>query len=78
MNFSHFTTLPIPDPDAADEAEGMQCVRDALAVLDAISLGELFAALPASQGDRMRHQTGIVLLELLRRRLNDALKGADY
>ncbi len=77
MDFSRLTSLPLRDPDAAEDGEGMDCARDALAVLDAISLGELFSALPASPADRTRHQTGVVLLEMLRRRLKDALKDTE-
>lgn len=41
----------------------------AIAVLDAISVGELFAALPPQEDDRLRHQSGVVLLDMLAQRL---------
>jgi len=41
----------------------------AIAVLDAISLGELFGALPPDDDDRLRHGAGVSLLDMLGQRL---------
>jgi hypothetical protein len=68
MDFTRLTSIPLRDLDE-DESEEAATLREALAVLDAINYGELFAALPDNPSDRVRHQTGIVLLELLRDRL---------
>jgi len=76
MDFAKLTSFPTIDPDAvADDAEGNASLREALAILDAISFGELFAALPTGPGDRVRHQTGIALLDMLRERLKATLNG---
>jgi hypothetical protein len=76
MDFTRLTSVPLRDPDAREEG-AMNAIREALAMLDAISYGELFAAVPASSHDRGRHQSGIVLLEVLRQRLKDALENSD-
>jgi hypothetical protein len=47
--------------------------HEALAIIDAINAGELFAALPASENDRHRHQTAVSLLGLLEKTLRQAL-----
>lgn|GEM_PF-5964681 len=37
----------------------------AIAVLDAINMGELFSALPPEDDDRLRHGAGVSLLDML-------------
>ncbi len=49
-------------------------IREALAIINSINAGELLAAMPASAGDRHRHQTAVSLLGLLERTLSGALK----
>jgi len=74
MDFTRFTSIAMTDSETNDDDKGETAVlREALAILDAISFGELFAALPTSPGDRVRHQTGIELLEMLRTRLKSSL-----
>jgi hypothetical protein len=76
MDFTRLTTVSEFDPDGAeDDSEAVTALREALAILDAISFGELFAALPTNPGDRVRHQTGIELLEMLRGRLKTSVNG---
>lgn len=78
MDFTRLTSIPEFDPGSADDdSEAMAALREALAVLDAISFGELFAALPSNPADRVRHQTGIELLEMLRRRLKLTVQGGE-
>ncbi|HWA89824.1 MAG TPA: hypothetical protein VG889_07305 [Rhizomicrobium sp.] len=72
MDFTRLTQIPLRDPDEDDEA--MVALRETVAVLDAISYGELFAALPDNPSDRVRHQTGIVLLDMLRDRLKQSVR----
>jgi hypothetical protein len=76
MDFSRLTSIPAIDADATeDDTEEGAALREAVAILDAISFGELFAALPTGPGDRVRHQTGIALLDMLRERLKVTLNG---
>ena len=76
MDFTRLTSIAMTDSEADDDNKGeIGVLREALAVLDAISFGELFAALPTNPGDRVRHQTGIELLEMLRARLKASLNG---
>ncbi len=76
MDFARLTSIPAIDADATeDDAEENAALREAVAILDAISFGELFAALPTGPGDRVRHQTGIALLDMLRERLKVTLNG---
>jgi len=76
MDFARLTSISAIDADTAeDDAEENASLREAVAILDAISFGELFAALPTSPGDRVRHQTGIALLDMLRERLKTTLNG---
>jgi hypothetical protein len=52
-------------------------IRESLALLDAIGLGELLSALPAATADRKRHATAVWLLDVVHDRLEhvlDALK----
>jgi hypothetical protein len=78
MDFTRLTSIAMTDSEADDDDKGETGVlREALAVLDAISFGELFAALPTNPGDRVRHQTGIELLEMLRTRLKTSLNGFE-
>jgi hypothetical protein len=44
--------------------------RGALAVVEAIDLGELFVETPASVAGRRRHETGVALLDILWRELS--------
>jgi hypothetical protein len=53
-------------------------IRDGLALLHAISQGDLLAALPEDHGDRKRHETAVALLELLDRRFREAIANCDY
>ncbi len=76
MDFTRLTSVPLRDPDAREE-NAMNAIREALALLDAISYGELFAAVPASPHDRGRHQSGTALIEVVRQRLKDALESSD-
>jgi hypothetical protein len=57
----------VPRPDIAGR------LRDALGVLDAIEQGELFAAAPATNGDRRRHDAGVAALAVLGRDLERLL-----
>jgi hypothetical protein len=76
MDFAKLTSIPAIDAYATeDDGEGKVALREAVAILDAISFGELFAALPTGPGDRVRHQTGIALLDILRERLKATLNG---
>jgi hypothetical protein len=76
MDFTRLTSIPEIDPDATeDDSAAAVALREALAILDAISFGELFAALPINPADRVRHQTGIELLEMLRGRLKSSVNG---
>lgn len=78
MDFTRLTSIAMTNSDADDDDKGEAGVlREALAILDAISFGELFAALPTNPGDRVRHQTGIELLEMLRTRLKASLSGFE-
>ena len=74
MDFTRLTSIPLHEAHGAPDGEGAEVLREALAVLDAISFGELFSALPSNLADRARHQAGIVLLDLLSKRLKEALK----
>jgi hypothetical protein len=47
----------------------------ALALLDAISMGELLSALPEADDDRERHQAGVNLLGILEAQLKARLAG---
>ena len=59
------------------EAE-LECqLREALAVLDAISMGELLSAVPKNIADRRRHQTAVSLLEMLHDRLVRTVNDID-
>ena len=78
MDFTRLTSFPGIDSDTADDDSAtMTALREALAILDAISFGELFAALPSNPADRVRHQTGIELLEMLRARLKVSVHGGE-
>ncbi|HTT98685.1 MAG TPA: hypothetical protein VMF58_11600 [Rhizomicrobium sp.] len=78
MDFTRLTSLPDIDGETQDDgSDGSAALREALAVLDAISFGELFAALPTNPADRVRHQTGIELLEMLRGRLKTSVRGGE-
>ena len=78
MDFTRLTSVAETHSNTdEDEKDEIGALREALAILDAISFGELFAALPTNPGDRVRHQTGIELLELLRARLKASLNGAE-
>ena len=55
-------------------AEALTAIREALAMLDAIDLGGLLEALPESEEDRHRHQTGRTLLAMVEERLRRAVK----
>ncbi len=72
MDFTRLTSIQLRDPD--EDSEELSVLREAVAVLDAINYGELFAALPDTPADRVRHQTGIVLLEMLRDRLKRTVR----
>ncbi len=74
MDFARLTSISDLDLDTAENENDSTSVREAVAILDAIHFGELFAALPTNPGDRVRHQTGIELLEMLRGRLKLALQ----
>jgi hypothetical protein len=78
MDFTRLTSVPEIDPDAAeDDSAAIGALRQAMAILDAISFGELFAALPINPDDRVRHQTGIELLEMLRGQLKSSINGGE-
>ena len=59
------------------EAELEDQVREALAVLDAISMGELLSVLPKTDADKKRHQTAVTLLEMLHDRLARTVREID-
>lgn len=77
MDFTRLTSIAMSDSEADDDKGETGALREALALLDAINFGELFAALPTNPGDRVRHQTGIELLEMLRARLKASLSGFE-
>jgi hypothetical protein len=52
-------------------------LRETLAVLDAICMGELLSAMPECEADRKRHQTAISLLDMLHDRLIEAVHDID-
>ena len=76
------TSDPIFFNNAALSTVGEQslaksAIHDALAILDAISQGSLFDAVPQTEGERQRLKTGIRLLELLEARLRQAVENED-
>lgn len=48
-------------------------IRESLALLAAIEMGELLAATPAAPADRKRHTAAVWLLDILQDRLEHAL-----
>jgi hypothetical protein len=52
-------------------------LRETLAVLDAICMGELLAAMPEHEADKKRHQTAVSLLDMLHDRLIEAVRDID-
>jgi hypothetical protein len=56
--------IALPERDFSDEKDKLrEALREAAAILDAIEFGDLLAALPSDEEDRLRHQAGITLLE---------------
>jgi hypothetical protein len=69
--------IVVPDPaDTASERPADK-VRAAIAILDAISMGELLARLPKDEADQHRHETAMSLLEVVEKCLRDALAQLD-
>ena len=61
--------------------EGCQVLRaisDALAILDAIGQGGLLEAFPECDEDHARFRTGIALLDIMERRLREAVGNPDH
>lgn len=48
-------------------------IRESLALLAAIEMGELLAAAPAAPGDRKRHTAAVWLLDIVQERLEHGL-----
>ena len=68
------SAAPVEFEQSIESCAATRAIRDALAILDAISGAGCFEALPKSQTDRRRHTTGITLLELLETRLRQAVE----
>jgi hypothetical protein len=66
--------VPQPVEDDPDNAPVHDAIRECLAIVRAISLGELLSALPTSEFDSQRHQTAVTLLELLEGKLERAVR----
>ena len=66
----------IPDPEFLTVQEDNEIwLVQALALLDAINMGELLSALPEADDDRERHQAGVNLLGILEAQLKARLAG---
>lgn len=63
---------PEPMADSDSDSVAFTKVRNALALLNAIDRGQLLGALPEDPGDRDRHNTAVVLLDMAKDMLGDA------
>jgi hypothetical protein len=56
----------------------LHAISDALAILDAIGQGGLLEALPECDEDHARFRTGLTLLDIMERRLREAVGNPDH
>lgn len=71
-----------PSPqEQQEQPEGCnvsRAIRDALAILDAIGQGGLLEAFPECDEDHARFRTGLTLLDIMERRLREAIGNPDH
>jgi hypothetical protein len=62
----------------SDGCPTLRAIGDTLAIFDAIDQGGLLGARPQAPADRARFQTAISLLDIMQRRLREAVGNPDH